>query len=276
MQVLLTGATGFVGAEVLREVLARPEVCRVRSLQRRPGRAVARTDVVLGDLSDLAGADQGAARLLQGVDAVIHVAALLQGSSSELQAVNAGATLTLSRAARRSGVARFVRLSTAAVYGPGPWAGHSIRCLPTRPGSARTRSRLHGDDAVLDDGGTVVRPHLVHGPADRWFAPRAAQLTTTLGAWLEPSTRHSTIDVADLAVALVDLALGVDVRTGPVLVSADPAPLAPLLRSHLSAPPPDTRTTTVSQALAHPAGRADPRWRHDITLLGQDHWLTDT
>src|SRR5881227_2848276 len=73
--ILLTGATGNVGSQVLRRLTARGE--RVRVLvrdQRRLGSERVRVQIALGDLSDPASFRNA----LRGVETVIHLAAAIR------------------------------------------------------------------------------------------------------------------------------------------------------------------------------------------------------
>src|SRR3954447_23532049 len=73
--ILLTGATGNVGSQVLRRLTARGE--RVRVLVRDPrrlGNGRVRVQIALGDLSDPASFRNA----LRGVETVIHLAAAIR------------------------------------------------------------------------------------------------------------------------------------------------------------------------------------------------------
>lgn len=77
MKVLLTGATGNVGSHTLPELLRQGH--EVRCLVLDKDRAPARVDVVRGDIRDAA----TVARACAGVDAVIHLAAVIPPASEE-------------------------------------------------------------------------------------------------------------------------------------------------------------------------------------------------
>ena len=128
-RVLVTGATGFVGA-VLCELLAQAG-CKVRAALRsdRPVPSCIAEKVVTGDIA--APADLAAA--LDGVDAVIHAAArthVLHDSpvNTELyMQINARGTLRLAEAAAQAGVRRFVYLSSIKVNGEETNRGYRAR-----------------------------------------------------------------------------------------------------------------------------------------------------
>lgn len=275
VRLLVTGATGFVGAAVASELRTLPGVRPFFAL--RPGRLDTGghqlEDLRLGDLAD----PRTLRGVAEGMDAVLHLASCISGPSELKQAVNADGTQALVEECRRAGVRRIVRLSTASVYGNGPWRGEDIQGLSPRPASSTSRTRLHGDECVLEADGCVVRPHLVHGPGDRWFAPRAMEIVRAVG-WVEPESRHSTIHVARLATLLIDLAVDIEGRRGIVLASDEPVGIRDVLDPALEGDGGALRrrTATLQAALVHPAGRTDPRWSHDLHLLGVDHFLTDS
>ena len=118
MTTLVTGATGFVGAAVLRRLLDAGRA--VRALVRAGGdrRNLAGLDVELveGDLGDAASLD----RAVAGCAALYHVAAdyrLWVPDTPTIYRANVEGTRALMRAAAEAGVARIVYTSSVAVLG---------------------------------------------------------------------------------------------------------------------------------------------------------------
>jgi dihydroflavonol-4-reductase len=115
MITLVTGATGFVGSHVARQLVARGERVRVllrpsSQLRALEGLAVER---VVGDLRDAA----SLAWALEGVRRVFHVAAdyrLWARHPQEIYESNVTGTRNLLEAARRAGVERCIYTSTVA------------------------------------------------------------------------------------------------------------------------------------------------------------------
>jgi len=115
---LVTGGTGFVGANVVRELLAQGRAVRVLA---RPGsdrRAIAGlgVEIVEGDLLDPA----SLRRAVKGVNSVFHVAAdyrLWARHPEELHRVNVGGTRAVLEAAGEAGVSRVVYTSTVGALG---------------------------------------------------------------------------------------------------------------------------------------------------------------
>src|SRR5262249_11196589 len=119
MRVFLTGATGFVGRNVLKRLLE--EGHTVRALVRDPqkaGRLVqAGVELVPGDVVEGRGLDQGP----QGCDAVIHlVGIIVEKGKNTFEAVHHLGTRNVVEAARRAGVKRFVQMSALGVRADGP------------------------------------------------------------------------------------------------------------------------------------------------------------
>jgi dihydroflavonol-4-reductase len=116
--ILVTGGTGFVGANVVRELVALGAAVRVlarRGGDRRALEGVA-VDIVEGDLLDAA----SLARAVRGVDTLYHVAAdyrLWARDPSELHRVNVDGTRAMLQAAADAGVRRVVYTSTVGALG---------------------------------------------------------------------------------------------------------------------------------------------------------------
>lgn len=173
MKVALTGATGYTGGRLLRALLGRGD--EVRALARPAsishGLQGSGAKIVEGDLRD-AGA---VARFVEGVDAVVHVAAVYRTAGhpdSYYRDINVGGTELLLDRAARAGVGRFVHTSTVGVHGhvETPPADETS---PFQPGDIYQASKAEADSLALSyhrDRGlpvTVVRPGAIYGPWER-------------------------------------------------------------------------------------------------------------
>jgi nucleoside-diphosphate-sugar epimerase len=170
MRALVTGAGGFVGSRLCGRLLAEGWEVRGWDLgappEARPG-----FDYLRGDVRD----EALAARAVQGVDVVFHLAAAMGASrlgEEEFMAVNAGGARNVLEAARRAGVRRAVHFSSAGVL------GHIAENQPAGeehlldPRDAYDRSKLEGERTALEIGRrgwdvVVIRPGWVYGPGDR-------------------------------------------------------------------------------------------------------------
>src|SRR5260370_28109416 len=115
MTTLVTGAAGFLGSHVTRQLVARGKEVRVLLRASSTNRAIADLplEYVTGDLRDPGSLD----RAMKGVKRVFHVAAdyrLWARRSREIYDSNVGGTRNLLEAARRAGVEQVVYTSTVA------------------------------------------------------------------------------------------------------------------------------------------------------------------
>ncbi|MGW9330550.1 NAD-dependent epimerase/dehydratase family protein [Bosea sp. NPDC055594] len=164
-RVLVTGASGFVGRHLLRELSAAGYL--VRAALRRPLPEIAGVEqVIVGDLSGFV--DWSAA--LAGVRHVVHAAGLAHADTAlpeeAYRRVNTDATLALADAAQAAGVARFVFLSSIrAQSGPANDLPLSERDAPA-PTDAYGRSKLAAERGLAerDLAWVALRPVLVYGP----------------------------------------------------------------------------------------------------------------
>jgi nucleoside-diphosphate-sugar epimerase len=123
-RILVTGGTGYVGAPVVEELLERGDEVRVLDILLHGQRELAGRLEQLG--AEVREADIRDARArrdaLEGVDAVVHLAAIVGDPACardpELaHAVNVGATHALASEARDAGVRHFIFASTCSNYG---------------------------------------------------------------------------------------------------------------------------------------------------------------
>jgi len=115
MSTLVTGAAGFLGSHVARQLVARGDEVRVLLRASSTNRAIADLplEYVTGDLRDPTSLD----RAMKGVKRVFHVAAdyrLWARRSQEIYDSNVGGTKNLLEAARRAGVEQLIYTSTVA------------------------------------------------------------------------------------------------------------------------------------------------------------------
>src|SRR5258707_67174 len=115
MSTLVTGAAGFLGSHVARQLVARGDSVRVLLRASSTNRAIAdlSLEYVTGDLRDPSSLD----RAMKGVKRVFHVAAdyrLWARRSQEIYDSNVGGTKNLLDAAKRAGVEQLIYTSTVA------------------------------------------------------------------------------------------------------------------------------------------------------------------
>jgi dihydroflavonol-4-reductase len=115
MTTLVTGAAGFLGSHVTRQLIVRGDEVRVLMRASSTNRAIAdlSLEYVTGDLRDAASLD----RAMKGVKRVFHIAAdyrLWAKRSQDIYDSNVGGTKNLLDAAKRAGVEQLIYTSTVA------------------------------------------------------------------------------------------------------------------------------------------------------------------
>ena len=188
MRVLVTGATGFVGAALLSRLSSDSIPCVAAVRRQGAMRFEGVTQVATGDISPQTDWRQA----LRGVDAVVHLAARVHvmrdaaaDPLAEFRRVNVQGTLNLARQAAAAGARRFVFLSSVKVNGEETLAPHPGP-LP-RGAREKEREKFSADDepAPQDPYGiskmeaeaglrdlaaqtgmevVIIRPPLVYGP----------------------------------------------------------------------------------------------------------------
>jgi nucleoside-diphosphate-sugar epimerase len=167
-QVLVTGATGFVGSSLIERLAA--EGARVVGLTRSvPRDAFAAIDWVEGSLED-------AARMVEvtrGIDTMFHVGGMVGhfGSRREYLRINVGGTRNIIDACAKNGVRSLVFTSTPSVIADG--TGH-FGIDETHPYSRRFESPYSESKALAEQvvraansdalRTVCIRPHMIWGP----------------------------------------------------------------------------------------------------------------
>lgn len=172
MLTLVTGAAGFVGRQVLEELLRRNEPVRamVRDAQQAAELQALGVETVIGDIRDPSAVE----RAVGGTAVVQHCAAAVAShySDQEIVDINLGGVRTVLEALRKAGSGRMVLVSSINVLGNRNLEG------PTEDWPCRRSREIRGDVkidaerlalAYHRDHGVdivIVRPALIYGPGD--------------------------------------------------------------------------------------------------------------
>ena len=167
LSVLVTGANGFVGTAVGREIEGRGWGLRRASRTASPG------SVAVGDIDGRT--DWSAA--VEGCDAIVHLAARVHKTGrteaadiAAFQTTNCSATLKLAEDAAKAGVRRLVFVSTVKVNGEGRATPYTERDAPA-PVGAYAQSKWAAETGLAEVAArtglevVIIRPSLVYGPS---------------------------------------------------------------------------------------------------------------
>ncbi len=157
--VLVTGASGFVGGHVVRELVGRgfTAICLVRDEAKLAARLGPLESEAIVPVQGSVFNEQDLARCLEHADAAIHLVGIITesgGANQTFHRVHVEATRSVVKACEAAGVRRYVHMSA----------------LGTRPGefevSPYHQTKWQAEQAVRDSelDWTIFRPSLIHGP----------------------------------------------------------------------------------------------------------------
>lgn len=171
--VLITGATGYIGRNLVRRFIAEGHYCRC--LVRRSSKidflkSHSNIDLFYGDITQ----ENSLTGICKGIDVVINSAGVLakwNSSIDDLRSVNADGIINLAGELIKNDVEYIVHLSAGGVTGPvkGPPADETYECQPK---TAYEKTKLEGEIKALElykKHGlpiVVVRPTFTYGPGD--------------------------------------------------------------------------------------------------------------
>ena len=230
MKAYVSGATGFVGSHVAREL-------RERGAEVRDERV---------DLLDA----EGLERVVRGCEFVVHVAALysFDAPAEAFERVNIEGTRTLLDVAARTGVRRFVHCSTAGTCGPVPGRPATEEDAPPawELDVPYKRTKLAAERLALEANAVVVNPTAPVGEGDRRPTPTGRMIEGV-------ATGRMPGFVATTGLNLVDVR---DVARGHALALEQGEPGERYLLGGVDLP-----LEEVFAAVARLAGRPRPRLR---------------
>lgn len=189
-QVFVTGGSGFVGRNLIEELVARGITVNALARSDKAADTVKAMGAisVRGDLEDLTAMKQG----MDGCDTVFHAGAVvaLWGDPDEFHRINVQGTHNVVTAARMANVNTLVHVSTEAVLAGGPpivnadetWDYPEKPCglYPTTKGAAE-RIVIESNSDILKT--VAIRPPLIWGKGDTSVLPQIARAVED-GKWM--------------------------------------------------------------------------------------------
>ena len=233
MRVLITGASGFVGRELLASLLGMPGLSVRAAI--RDARVKLPRETEVHEVGDLESAPDWTPAL-RSCDAIVHLAArahLLRGTTSDAAAVmyrrvNTDGTLALARQAVLAGVRRFVFLSSIKVNGEQTRAGQPFSAQDdAHPADPYAISKWEAELGLREIAGrsalevVIVRAPLVYGAGVKANFLRLLQWIDR--GWPLPvaavRNRRSLVSVWNLCDLLGNVLANAHARGGTWMVS---------------------------------------------------------
>lgn len=200
MTILVTGANGYLGNLIVKELVAKGKPVRamVRDAEKtriRLGALGDKIEVVNGDVTDR----ESLKPIMQGVETVIHLVAIaIEKGGATYEEVNYQGTVNVVDAANDAGVGRFINMSQ----------NGASSSLPYRFLKSKGRAQEYVRDKAQN--WTALRPSAIFGPQDEFFNSIARLMKITplifplIGGGKAEFQPVSGFDVAEATVRCVD------------------------------------------------------------------------
>lgn len=239
MKVAVTGASGFIGRQVVAALGARgDEVVAIR----RPFERATLVDA------------------FRGARAVVHLAGVVSTlRQKEYFTANVEGTRAVAEAARDAGV-RMVHISSLAAAGPAPASAPRSEDDPPNPITPYGRSKLEGERVLRGLPGlrwVALRPGIVYGPHDRALLPMFRMATRGFLPLVgRADAAYMLIPVSDV-VRTIAAAIASDVESEAIFVGhARPATTREIVEGVQSALGSHARIVRVPMPLTRAAAIA--------------------
>jgi dihydroflavonol-4-reductase len=212
---LVTGATGFLGAWLVRRLL--DEGVDVRIIKRPKSDLEELTGLSIetrpGDVTDLASLKEA----MQGVDTVFHLAGLIaysRGQRAAMERVNVQGTANVIEACRATGVRRLLHLSSVVAIGASfdgkvplnEESKYGIHHLNLGYFETKHKAEKLVKDAVDADliDAVMINPSTIYGPGDAKKGSRGVQLKVAKGKFpVYPPGGVNVVSVEDVIDCII-------------------------------------------------------------------------
>jgi nucleoside-diphosphate-sugar epimerase len=177
MNILVTGAGGFLGSHLSESLLSKGHKVWNFSRKKHPQLQTMGVDTICGDLKD----EAAVAKAFQGMDVVFHVASRvgIWGKYKDFYQTNVIGTENVIKACRANGITKLIYTSTpSVVFDWGDLCGADEAAPYSRRFHGHyAKTKAMAEQLVLqanDDKLSTValRPHLIFGPDDPHLIPR--------------------------------------------------------------------------------------------------------
>lgn len=266
MKALVTGGGGFLGGEIVRQLVARGDGVRSFSRGEHPELAELGVEEFRGDLAER----EALLSAAQGCDIVFHVAARagIWGPYREFHRANVTGTANVLAACRSCGIRRLVYTSSPSVVfdGRDVEGGDESLPYPERYEAHYPRTKAEAEQLVLTANSpslaTVsLRPHLIWGPGDNHLVPRILAKART-GRLRRISDRPCLVDTVYVEnAARAHLLAGDRLAPGsPVagrsyfITNGEPVPLWEMVNRIIAAAGLPAVTRSIPAGMAYAAG----------------------
>lgn len=206
-KVLVTGGSGFVGCNLVAELLERGHSVRSFDRVASPMADHPRLETVIGDICDTS----AVAAAVDGIDTIFHTAALIElmggrSVSAEYRKrsfdVNVEGTKNLVHAAQKAGVKRFVYTASNSVVLGGKAISGGDESLPytTRFADLYTETKVVAEKFVLSQNGVggmltcSIRPSGIWGRGDQTMFRKVFERVVTGQVKVLVGSKHARLD----------------------------------------------------------------------------------
>lgn len=290
---LVTGAAGFVGSELVRQLLAAGHSVRalVRKTEQLQPLEDAGAEAVLGNITN----PEDCVKAMQGVKGVYHIAAMFREADQPDEAyveANVTGVENVLQAAIETGVERVIHCSTVGVLGhiekpPGD------EQTPYSPGDIYQRTKTEGEKRALETfqeekvRGVVIRPAMIYGPGDtrtrKLFKMVAKKRFFYVG---KGENLVHFIDVRDLARSFMLAMDATDTNAEIYIISGERAlslkEFCGIAAAKLQVPPPKLRLPvkpmqwagSLCEAICIPLKINPPLYRRRVDFYTKDRSFT--